>query len=129
MVDSEWIQLIQLLIGLFQLLILVLYPTEAIDNLYDNEWKFYGIQMMNNQNGLIRVYQQNIGYIDVYLKTSLWWWCWVRLGWAMAERIESTNPRFFFPIHTVGSKEICWENQNPQQMSQQTTFGSKYHND
>ena len=71
MVDSEWIQLIQLLIGLFQLLILVLYPTEAIDNLYDNEWKFYGIQMMNNQNGLIRVYQQNIGYIDVYLKTSL----------------------------------------------------------
>lgn len=74
MVDSEWIQLIQLLIGLFQLLILVLYPTEAIDNLYDNEWKFYGIQMMNNQNGLIRVYQQNIGYIDVYLKTSLWWW-------------------------------------------------------
>lgn len=73
MVDSEWIQLIQLLIGLFQLLILVLYPTEAIDNLYDNEWKFYGIQMMNNQNGLIRVYQQNIGYIDVYLKTSLWW--------------------------------------------------------
>lgn len=74
MVDSEWIQLIQLLIGLFQLLILVLYPTEAIDNLYDNEWKFYGIQMMNNQNELIRVYQQNIGYIDVYLKTSLWWW-------------------------------------------------------
>ena len=73
MVDSEWIQLIQLLIGLFQLLILVLYPTEAIDNLYDNEWKFYGIQMMNNQNELIRVYQQNIGYIDVYLKTSLWW--------------------------------------------------------
>ena len=58
MVDSEWIQLIQLLIGLFQLLILVLYPTEAIDNLYDNEWKFYGIQMMNNQNELIRVYQQ-----------------------------------------------------------------------